>query len=242
MIPLNIMARRISSVLTLFCSFAAAPILAEPKASKKTVEIDPKNRDIKKNLENESNGANSDENRGNKDLTIVGEFGLVLGDMVNSGPGIHIGYFASPRIVVEVDYFSASGKNSDTGESSEISLATIRTKYFIGDSFFVNGGLGKRTLFQKDLGLIETSSDRRREFQSTSIVGEVAIGNRWQWSRFTLGYDWIGYVMPFSQLRSSEKFGPTASEEFKARARVTQEKDSSAGNWLLLRLGIGLEL
>ncbi len=240
MIPLNIVVHRISSLLTVFCSFAAAPILAESKAKKKTVtETESENSEIKKNVDNESN---SDETRRDNDLTIVGEFGLLLGDLVNSGPGIHIGYFASPRTVVEVDYFSTSGSYLYTGKFSEITLATIRTKYFIGNSFFVNGGLGKRTLFQKDLGLIQTSSDRRREFQATSIVGEIAIGNRWQWSHFTLVCDWIGYVMPLAQLRSTDKFGPTASEGFKADARLTQESDSRAGNLLLLRLGIGLSL
>jgi hypothetical protein len=88
---------------------------------------------------------------------MVGQLGFI--DVLHYGYGVHIGYFVSPDAIIELDSFSAKMKNSLTGEFSKVSLATIRIKYFLGDIFFVNTGFGKRTLYQKDLGLIASSSD-----------------------------------------------------------------------------------
>ncbi len=232
----------VSLVLGLFSTFfpsTATTLFAETNTKKNSAsDSESKLRDSEKYKKLNANI--SVESREKKHLTMVGQFGLI--DVLHYGYGAHIGYFLSPDTIIELDSFSAKTKDSQTGESSKVSLATIRAKYFLGDTFFVNTGFGKRTLFQKDLGFLESSSDQRREFKATSIVGEIVLGNRLEWYRFTMVFDWIGYVMPVAQLSSTDRFGPNAQEGFKSRSRANQERDKKKGNLLLLRLGVGLSI
>lgn len=37
-----------------------------------------------------------------------------------------------------------------------------------------------------------------------SAVLDLAIGNKWQWSNFTLGCDWIGVMVPIAQISKKD--------------------------------------
>ena len=179
---------------------------------------------------------NSTENRKGKTAVVLAEIGLV--DLLHSGVGAQVGYFLSPKLMLEADYLHASF--SFLGYQSNVNVATVRTKLFVGNSFYVQGGLGIRNLESVDdsLSLFGTDS-YNSTFTSSYLVGEIGIGNRWQFSAFTIGCDWVGYLVPVAKLSSSEKFSGTVSETTKADDRQTFDKQSENGNLLLVRFHLG---
>lgn len=224
------MMSRTARVLVAALLFAS-PAFAQPK-HKNT----PKAED-KKNPEEPPKRLRSEDNRQGKEFTVLGEVGLI--DVVHSGTGIQAGYFVSPRLLAEADYFSA--QFSFLGYKSDVTLATARAKYFFANSFYAQAGLGMRSLDLQDTGdaIFATGKDESTKFHATSLVGEVGIGNRWQWSGFTMGCDWVGYVQPVAQLGESESFGSDVSEESKAADRQDYEEARKKGNTMLVRFALG---
>ena len=179
-------------------------------------------------------------NRKNKKVVILGEIGLV--NLLNAGYGAEVGYYLTPNRVLEADFLQSSF--AFLGTESKINLATARFKWFLNNSFYLQFGAGIRQMeaiddssyFSTAFNLESYSS----KFSAVHGIAEVGLGNRWQFSSFTIGCDWVGYVVPLAKLSSSESFSGAVSDDQKTKDRSNFEKEAGAGNLLLLRLHLGM--
>lgn len=141
----------------------------------------------------------SSSNRSGKVGSVSAE---VIGWTLTPVHGIRGSYFLSPQMQVELGY--ATGEAGDSGGSSwnyKKSIYSSKVKYFFGDSFYIDGGLGIET-WDLDYS-VKTSTDSSSSIKklSGSVTNtgiEFHIGNQWQWSNFTLGCDWFGYFLSIS--------------------------------------------
>lgn len=105
-------------------------------------------------------------------------------------------------------------------------LATLRLTQFYGNSFFVTYGVGVRR-FQGAINFTESkqvifgdaSQQQKNKYDFYKVkqqdMGvEIALGNRWQWQNFSMGFDWLGLYLPvykFVADRQRDANPPTAS-------------------------------
>jgi hypothetical protein len=91
---------------------------------------------------------------------------------------------------------TASG-DADLLETADISLMQVsaHTRFFVGQSFYVLGGLGYNT-FSGSYGVTinKTKKEVLLPMKASSLSLNIGLGNMWRWDNgFTLGFDWIGY-------------------------------------------------
>lgn len=213
---------------------------AKQKAGKRGKNNDGKNSDGEDKKSDTADNVpvkkNSSDNRQGKKGVVLAEIGLI--DVVHFGSGIQVGYFLTPRLMLEADYMQASF--SLFGYESKVNVATARTKWFVGNSFYVQGGAGLRQLSAvDDVSAFIGTDSYRTSFASSYLVGEVGIGNRWQFDSFTIGCDWVGYLVPLAKLSSSESFSGNESEATKDDDRKNFTSQSENGNLLLVRFHLG---
>ena len=82
---------------------------------------------------------------------------------------------------------------------------------FLGNTFYVTGGYGQRTLMYDDLDLkkslfVVQESGRTREVTYTDTGATIGVGNRWQWRYFTLGAEWVGFYFKVTESEVSRNF------------------------------------
>lgn len=120
-------------------------------------------------------------------LQIVGSY---MTGSLNLKPAFESSMTAADKASVAVKEFELSGN-----------IAAVQARYFIGNSFYIAGGLGQR---QMDVTFhLATSADETNYAKTNvgvaSTVGIIDIGNQWNFdSGVYLGFDWLGYVSPFS--------------------------------------------
>lgn len=162
----------------------------------------------------------SAQNRRRLAATVVGEIGLI--EFPQFGYGVRAAFILSPRFQMEMGI--AHSAFDFLGYEYKSDLAWTRAKWFAGNSFYVTGGLGVRMLeaitprydFKVDTGF-ETST--AASYERTSLMGDLAIGNQWQFSSFTIGCDWAGIMSPLATLsESSTRNPPSKSEDSSALA------------------------
>jgi len=142
--------------------------------------------------------------RGNRESLKYGIDLQLLGSAVSptSGNGITAGYYYDPDIILEFD-FSRGHANILFFELFANTMS-LRMKRFWGNSFYTNVGIGSREIGGKTrIGTIFGDSSADVEIGATSLVAEIAIGNKWQWKNFGMGCDWFGTMVPL--LKLSEK-------------------------------------
>ena len=109
------------------------------------------------------------------------------------GQTVSVGWFARPDALVDADLQLGLVNIGLDDSSTSLSSQSLGLRWFLGNSF--NGRIGLRhRLIEGDntiLYRIGTEASRLRDFGL-----DLAIGNRWQWSWFTLGVDWLGYFAP----------------------------------------------
>lgn len=125
-------------------------------------------------------------------------FGGVSGNgadgFINLGNRFQLGLFYGKG---SVGLKTEGGSSSGTLEA-DIDMKLIQGRYFLGNSFFVGAGLGKRnfnlqSVFSGDIG----SATMNAKFDTN--VGHLMIGNLWSFRNgFFIGCDWVSYTMPFS--------------------------------------------
>ena len=64
-----------------------------------------------------------------------------------------------------------------------------RAKWFLGNSFYLNTGVGQKSL-DINLDFLESPSSLMASGVS------YGVGNRWQWETFSIGCDWLGAFRP----------------------------------------------
>lgn len=149
------------------------------------------------------------------------------------------GYFIDAESLVTLNYaeeFFVIG-------SSNLPASNIRTSLsyekFLGNSFFINGGIGRRTLRYAGPSLSDFFLDKNDfGFTYTDMGVNAGLGNRWQWENFTIGAQWIGVYVPVTQPKVSYNSGldNDPSEQEKERRR----RDRLSGPSLTGGIQIGL--
>ncbi|MBQ49266.1 MAG: hypothetical protein CMP10_17950 [Zetaproteobacteria bacterium] len=166
--------------------------------------------------ETESEVGESEANRKNVKYTVLYESGF---GMTLPTSGFNAGYFLKPDQMVDFSYIS--GGTSSLGWS----VIGVGYKWFPGNSMYLHGGLGQRSLkLDIDLGSAELSS----------LGLDIRLGNRWQWGGFTLGIDWLGYFLPISSSASTSAAIPDNNKDLQDAEAIGQ-----VAHLQLFRLGFG---
>lgn len=157
------------------------------------------------------------------------------------GFGFAGGYYLTPDDLVEFSYHSAS--LDFTLFKLESTMAEVRLKHWFGNSFYVNGGLGLRSLKASvTLEPLTGTTDYTSSATASSFGGSLVIGNRWQWETFTMGCDWIGFFVPLSTTEA--KVTAPSSTDYSEEDRQSAEDDMNdlalSGSPMFLRFYLGV--
>jgi hypothetical protein len=144
-----------------------------------------------------SNMGKSEMNRQGKEYLLTGEIGFAVGGVPSAGATA--GFFLDPNSLIQIDY--TSGQLSWFDYDARTKTAGINYKHFVANSFYFRGGAAYRQV-KLDYGRFLSFSSKREVGSSENIVADVAIGNQWQWSGFTMGCDWIGVMVPIARLKN----------------------------------------
>lgn len=150
--------------------------------------------------------------------------------------GVRGGYFYNKDFSIGGSFAFGNAEVLDYEFSKTV--VEVGAKYFLGNSFYVDGNFGMET-FEFDTNSIGVdSSIVKLSGDSTSMGLSFHIGNQWQWGGFTLGCDWVGYYLALSNSLSLEK-----STQLSASTYATLESDAESsftGNSMhLTRLYLG---
>ena len=121
-----------------------------------------------------------------------------------------------------LEFASSKGRLNFGVIAFEAQLTELRLKHFWSNSFYTNFGVGRRDLSMHSPLLKAFESDLDFSASVSSIVGSVALGNKWQWKSFHLGSDWIGSTFSIYQL--SSKLGQPIDDSEEARREYNQRK------------------
>jgi hypothetical protein len=178
------------------------------------------------------------ENRANRENKSAYAAWEVIGLTMVPVGGLRAGYFFTPELAGEMSYAASTAKIGDF--ESKKSIIEGKAKYFIGDSFYADGGLTYETFDVKySVYKFGTSVDRESLKANVSNVGiNTHIGNQWQWPGFTLGCDWIGY---FLSLSTKSKFSKADNlDESNEKKQQDSIKTAMGGSSLhLMRFYLG---
>ncbi len=158
--------------------------------------------------------------RDGKNWSVLAGMGLL--DVTYFGKGIQFGKFLDPDTIAEIEVFDYV---YDHGEgSSQLTTETARVRFFVGNSFNLVAGAGLR---QSKSDVYKWSDhDVQSHFRSNSIITEVSLGNRWQFSNFTLGVDWFGLMGPLAKFSSSTSHDADVSDSSR-ESRSTEFNDGN---------------
>lgn len=140
----------------------------------------------------------------------------------SSGAGISGGWFIDRNQILYVDFASSSALGGRTSSSStwgskydtKATALGVRYKNFFSNSFYGSVGLSYNSVkFNYSYkSSVSSSFDVDRSFDGQSTDLNIAIGNQWQFTNFTIGCDWFGYQIPLqSSTTNSVVSGPGAN-------------------------------
>lgn len=193
--------------------------------------------------------------RAEKSFGVSFRFGLFVYPVM--GPGFEAYYQLNPRAQVGLAYFRGaedfknrlSTTDGTTTEKNELSssLSLIYGRYFVGDSFYVTGSLGQRTV-KIDYSIRSTTQNSTISAENTSLstTFNIALGNLWSWENgYTAGIDWVGYAQPLASkedVNSKISGSQVPPDELNDKRKDVEDlfKDiSKLGTWQFLTFHIG---
>jgi len=139
----------------------------------------------------------SEANRQNKIASVVGELGLAIAPLPTVG--FAGGYYIMPDLLAEFSLVVGSFEIDKTELSW--SYTSLRAKWFLGNSFYLNLGFANRSIdFKSSLTASAAGQTATVAVDASAKSSGIdfAIGNRWQWEYFSVGCDWLGYFQPLS--------------------------------------------
>ncbi len=240
--------RQLLSLLVVGLSFAPLTAQAQSPAkapasqpstkgsATKTPETKPDPAEEKESASTAGMGS-SEGNRVGKIASIVAEGGFSVAPFPMTGAAA--GWYASKDLLAELAY--TQGGLALGIVNIKISLVELRAKYFIGNSFYVNGGIGQRSikfdasLDSKIVGAPSISADA--EAKTTGL--SFGLGNRWQWSYFSMGCDWLGYFAALSSSGSKVDV-PGAADKDTKDLKDSVDKLGKTSSYQLLRFYMGV--
>lgn len=151
-------------------------------------------------------------NRRGKTASFVAEVGSAVVPLPTVG--VAAGYYLMPDTMVEMSH--ARGRFGIFIASVSSRMTSVRWKQWWGNSFYTNLGLARRvTALEATLDPVTGSDEVSARIELTSLGADLQVGNRWQWDRFTLGCDWLGFFYPVSTSGSLEIGAAGAKHEEK---------------------------
>lgn len=187
-------------------------IVLAKKTSKKTTKKKPSEKSKRANAS--ANNSSSRSIRSRKNSTISARAGLLIGGFSGAGgeylygisEDFQVGVFGAAGtydLKPLLDDYQSLGISYDKAETS-YSLFYGQARYFVGNSFFVNGGIGQRS-FTSTFAISDNSGNSLDlSTEASSIIAQFGIGNIWSFDfGMVLGCEWIGYTQPLSSSYSS---------------------------------------
>ena len=180
----------------------------------------------------DSSEANRQDKNWLLDLELIGFTPL-------ASSGLGAGWYINPDMILDAAY--TRGKESVFDISVVADTAAVRFKKFEGNSFYWRLGILYRTISFDASILAATlgASNVTVKGSAYSLGPELAIGNQWQWSNFTMGCDWIGYFTPVVS-NSTVDSNTNAKASDYDDAKSSMKKLANTGNWELLRFYLGV--
>jgi hypothetical protein len=160
--------------------------------------------------------------------------------------GLGLSYFLNPQSLVTLTLINLNGSIKEkadgridgqnvyfAGVTTEVegSAFTLSYKRFLGDTFYVEGGLDyakARGEFTISPDLFANNSGMTTDVgHYTKLSALIQIGNQWQWPSFTLGTSWIGLLTPLAwaeEYTDANFFGttPNSARKFEKASSETQ--------------------
>ncbi|RZA26955.1 MAG: hypothetical protein EOP10_01905 [Proteobacteria bacterium] len=190
------------------------------------------------NAEDTINADSSEAKRDPQKLELILD---VIGFTPSPTFGLAAGYFLTPNQVLTFRYAQITGILS--GDTASVFGGGLKS--FWGNSFFTHVGLSSRS-YNLDYSSYKLNDNFEVENQYVisakpkSIGANIAIGNQWQWSHFTLGCEWVGLFIPFSTT-GTEFTDPDANTDYSRVEEINSDIDELKGTrYAFLRFYIGL--
>jgi len=160
------------------------------------------------------------------------------GRIPTTGFGIRTGYFITPDSLLAVNY--SSGKLTTDDSDFEFSLIELIYKRFFTNSFYMDAGIAREKVLVDYEVVSSTNSSlhvkSQADIQRNGLV--IHMGNQWQWSRFTIGCDWIGHHLPLVKEEAFKSNGNVAaSEEDRKKKNI---KNTVRSTLQLARIYLGI--
>jgi hypothetical protein len=154
------------------------------------------------------------------------------------GAGLAGGYYLNPDNLLELSYHKAELDFAIIKIST--TLTELRLKHWFGNSFYLNGGVGLRTVEgEASLEPILGEEDISSTVSASSIGATIAIGNRWQWEYFTIGCDWIGEFLPVAKTEAEVTDSSDAAEDDVEEAKGDANDLALTNSSMALRFYLG---
>lgn len=146
-------------------------------------------------------------NRLNKEYTALAQL-AGRGPFYGNAHGLALGKFLDTNTVLSLEWVASSGGEVINFASAKQWAVGVHLKRFMGNSFYVKGGLDYFQVdfkYERNPGPTDAYSSRGR-FDAEVLSAGLVIGNQWQWEMFTLGVDWVGLSLPvWSQVRNAQE-------------------------------------
>ena len=171
------------------------------------------------------------------DNRTPGHIGLGLGLHLIQSPlpllSVAGTYNVSRELQIEARYGSGETSGGDiTGayyeEKLELAFGSLKARYFLGNSFYIAGGLGHRTLKVESMDLFAYPS-RRYNFSNRATTLEFSLGNIWTLDNgLTIGGEWVSISSPVAGTTqaSGSIMGNAAARDQGLERGIRQGKDS----------------
>lgn len=182
----------------------------------------------------------SEYHRMNKQFEALGLL-YGLGPLWGRNTGVTLGYYFDRNSVLELRYAKLDGSVSCSGDwecSGKGKSIGVGYKKYLGNSFYLLGSVDQREASYSE---VDNSpyNPYTINFDSSSTLIGLAIGNQWQWENFTIGVDWIGIGYPVLTSISNEKI--TGNSGYARSYLDTKKKNFATDSVpLALRLNLGV--
>lgn len=174
-------------------------------------------------------------NRIGQDYVLTYETGFAVAPA--PGAGLTFGKYLNRNSLVQANI--SSGAFPFFFFTMFTSTATVNFKKFVGNSFYYRAGAGVRDIKVQDWDINRSTFKGQEIGRSQSLVGDLAIGNQWQWKYFTLGVDWIGIMPSLATLQSKTDTSGIRNEADRQKAMEDWDQIAKLTTTQLLRFNIG---
>lgn len=167
----------------------------------------------------------SESSREDKTFTVVTEpIGISIGPGLGMNQALAVGVFLSKDSLLSIEGSHVSGSGTDMGfmvlgpstsYNVDMTMFGVNYKRFLGNSFYVKGGVDYYTAIANTFyspGLLSLAGETAGPgyVQGNAFAADLAVGSQWQWSTFTMGCEWGGFMVPFAATVNSDTISSTA--------------------------------